>query len=111
MRSGSMASNQLKNHQSTTESYNDPLEISIETVSDLLEDAMDSRNVDVNVEEIKMAKEELFGYLDLVRNSPLATLTKIEQLIALVKKLLDDANNIHIMDYEFKCDWVLLSCF
>ena len=101
--SGSMDSNQLQNHQSTTESYNDPPEISIEAISDLLEDAMDSRNVDVNVEEIEMAKEDLFGYLDLVRNSPPATLTKIEQLIALVKKLLDHANNIHIMDYEFKC--------
>ena len=30
-------------------------------------------------------------------------MTKIEQLIALVKKLLDDANNLHIMDYEFQC--------
>ena len=65
---------------------------------------MDSRNVDVNVEEIEMVKEELFGYLDLVRNSPPATLTKTEQLIVLVKKMLDDANNIHIMDYEFMCE-------
>ena len=75
-------------------------------MSDLGEDentyAMDSHNVDVNVEQIEMTKEELFGYLDLVRNTP-ATLTKIEQLISLAKKLLDDANNLHIMDYEFTC--------
>ena len=64
---------------------------------------MDSHNVDVNVEQIEMAKEELCGYLDLVQNSPLATLTKIEQLISLFKKLLDDANNLHIIDYEFTC--------
>ena len=33
--SGSMASNQLQNHQSTIKSYNDPPEINIEAISDL----------------------------------------------------------------------------
>jgi len=30
-------------------------------------------------------------------------LTKNEQLIALVQKMLDDASNLHITDYEFTC--------
>ena len=56
--SGSMASNQLQNHKSTTESNNDPPEINIEAIFDLPEDeniiSMDSHNVDVNVEGIEL---------------------------------------------------------
>jgi hypothetical protein len=48
-----------------------------------------------------LAREELFGYLELLRNSPPATLSKTQQLIGLVKIMLDDANNLDIMDYDF----------
>jgi len=65
-----MASNQLLNHQSTTDSCNDPPETNIEAISNLGEDAnkfaMDIHNVDVNVEGLELAKEDLFGYVDLV---------------------------------------------
>lgn len=64
---------------------------------------MDSHNVDVNAKGHELAKEELFGYIDLLWNNPPSTLTNIKQLISLVKKMLDDANNLHIMDYEFTC--------
>ena len=59
-------------------------------MSDLGEDentyAMDSHNVDVNVEGLELAKEELFGCIVSLRNNPPATLTNTEQLIYLVKK-------------------------
>jgi len=47
---------------------------------------MNSHNVDVNVEGLKLAKDELFGYIDPVRKIPPPTLTNIDQLISLVKK-------------------------
>jgi len=37
----------------------------------------------------------------LLQNSPPTTLRKTEQLIGVVKKMLDDVNNIDIMDYDF----------
>jgi hypothetical protein len=58
-------------------------------------------NVDQYVEGLQLAREELFGYLELLRNNPPATWRKTQQLIGLVKKMLDDSNNIDIMDYDF----------
>jgi len=54
--------NQLLNHQSIIDSYHDPPKINIEAISDLSENAntfaMDSYNVDINVEGIELAKED-----------------------------------------------------
>ena len=48
-----------------------------------------------------MAREELFGYLKLLLNNPPSSLNKTEQLVGLVKKMLDEANDLHIMNYDF----------
>ena len=37
---------------------------------------MVDKNVDPNLEELKLGREELFGYLDMLRNSPPPTLSK-----------------------------------
>lgn len=77
----SMASNSLLKHHTVTDSYNDPSKINIEAPhlsKDANTIAMDSRNFDVNVEGLELAKEELFGYLDLIQNNPPTTLSKIE---------------------------------
>ena len=43
----------------------------------------------------------MFGYLNLLKNNHPSTLTKVEKFVGLVKKLLDKANNLHIMDFDF----------
>lgn len=81
-----------------------PPDISIEAPSlDLYANTtiMSRENVDQDVEGLQLAREEFFGYLELLRNNPLATLRKTQQFIGLVKRMLDDANNLDIMDYDF----------
>ena len=48
-----------------------------------------------------MARGKLFGFLNLLKNIPAITFRKTKQLVGLVKNLLDEANNIHIVDYDF----------
>lgn len=62
---------------------------------------MATDNVDHDVDALQLAREELFGYLKLIQNSPPVTLSKTKQMIGLVKKMLDEVNNLHILDYEF----------
>ena len=85
-------------------SFNAPPEINVE-VENLDENAnttvTSTDNVDLDDEALKLAREELFGYLQLLQNSPPATLSKTKQLVGPVKKMLDEANNLQIMDYDF----------
>lgn len=67
--------------------------------------AIDS--VDVDVEALHLARKELFNYLQLIQNNPRTTLSKTKQLIDMVKKMLDEANNLHIMDFDFTVGWML----
>jgi hypothetical protein len=97
-------SNPLLDQDATLNSFNAPPDISIEAPSldlDANTTIMARDNVDQDVEGLQLAREELFGYLELLRNNPPATLSKTQQLIGLVKRMLDDANNLDIMDYDF----------
>ena len=94
--------NPVLDHDATLASFDAPHEIEEPNIGvdrDITFMATDS--VDLDVEGLKLARDELFGYLDILKNSPLATLRNIEQLVDLVKKMLNEANNLHIMDYEF----------
>ena len=97
-------SNSLLVHDAIPNSFNAPPEISIEAPNldvDANETVMPSDNVDLDVERLQSTRDELFGYLKLLLNNPPSTLRKTEQLVGLVKKMLDEANNLHIMDYDF----------
>jgi hypothetical protein len=96
-------SNNLLDQDATLNSENAAFDISIEALSLDLDDnttIMARDNVDQDVEGLQLAREDLFGYLELLRNNPLVTLSKTQQLIGLVKRMLDDANNLDIMDYD-----------
>ena len=62
---------------------------------------MATNNVDLDVEGLKLVRDELFGYLYILKDGPPATLRKTEQLVDLVKQRLDEDNNLHIMDFDF----------
>ena len=62
---------------------------------------MATDNVDHDVDALQLSREKLFGYFQLIQNSPPVTLSKNEQMIGLVQKMLDEANNIQILDYDF----------
>jgi hypothetical protein len=97
-------SNSLLDQEETPNSLNSFHEISIEAPNvdvDASKTIISRGNVDLDVEGLNLVRDELFGYLDFLRNSPRATLRKTKQLIDLIKKMMDDANNLHIMDYDF----------
>jgi hypothetical protein len=48
-----------------------------------------------------LARDELLGYLDVLRNSPPATLTNTQEMVDLIERMLDEANNRHILDFNF----------
>ena len=58
-------------------------------------------NVDHDVDALQLSREKLFGYFQLIQNSPPITLSKNEQMIGLVQKMLDEANNLQILEYDF----------
>ena len=92
----------VPDHDTTHASFDTPHEIeapNLHVDGDITFTATDT--VDPDVEGLQLARDELFGYLDLLRNSPPSTLRKTEQLVGLVKKLLDEANTLHIMDFDF----------
>ena len=62
---------------------------------------MATNNVDNDADALQLAREELYGFFELIQNSPPDTLRKTEQMIGLVRKMLDEENNLHILDYDF----------
>ena len=100
MHSSLMESYPLLDLDTTPNTLNDAPEISIEAPN-LDAGTSTTIMVDNNAEELNLLREELFGYLDLFRNSPPSTVNKTKQLIDLAKKFVDDANDLHIMDYDF----------
>lgn len=70
-----MESEPLLDLDTTPNTLNDPHEISIEAPN---LDAYTSITImdDNNVEELNFLREDLFGYLDLFRNSPPSTVNK-----------------------------------
>ena len=97
-------SNLLLDHDAIPNSFNDPHEISVHEPNldvDANKSIMASDIVDLDVKGLQLAILDLFGYSKLLLNSPPSSLNKTEQLVGLVKKILDEANNLHIMDYDF----------
>ena len=85
-------------------SLNAPPEISINEPSHFVDaenNLMATDNVDHDVDALQLSREKFFGYFQLIQNSPPVTLSKNEQMIALVKKMLDEANKLQILDYDF----------
>ena len=58
-------------------------------------------SVDADLEALHFTREELFRYFLLIQNSPPTTLTKTKQLTGMVKKMLEESNKKHLMDFEF----------
>jgi hypothetical protein len=74
-------SNPLLDHDATPNSFNDLHELNIEAPSldaDASTTIMARDNVDQDVEGLQLAREELFGYLEFLQNSPPTTLSKNE---------------------------------
>jgi hypothetical protein len=97
-------SNSLLDHDAIPNSFNDPHEISVHEPNldvDSNKYNMASDIVDLDVEGLQLAREELFGYLKLLLNNSPSSLNRTEQLVGLVKKILDEDNDLHIIDYEF----------
>src|SRR5690606_28434765 len=83
---------------------NDPPKINIEPKNhDVDVDAtlMTTNIVDVDVETLHLSREELFNHAHLILDNSPTTLTKTNQLTNMLKKMLDEANNFHIMDFDF----------
>ena len=87
----------------TPNQLNAPFEIITEALN-LPADTIPTNIEDDNVEELGVLREELFGYIDLLRNSPPSTAKNKKKLIDLAKKIVDDANNINIRDHDFTVD-------
>ena len=58
-------------------------------------------SLDQDDEALQLARDELLGYLDVLWNSPPATLTNTQEMVDLIKRMLDEANNRHILDFNF----------
>jgi len=56
---------------------------------------------DANVEALHLAREEFFSYTNLILDNPPTNLTKTIQLTGMLKKMLDEANNLHATDFDF----------
>lgn len=62
---------------------------------------METNIIDADSKELHLSREVLFGKLQLIQNNNLTILSKMNQLISFLDKLLDDANNLNIMDFDF----------
>ena len=58
-------------------------------------------SVDQDAEALKLARERVFGYMDVLKRSPPSTLANTLKLEALIKSMIDEANNQGIMDFDF----------
>lgn len=88
----------------TPSSCNAPPKISMDEPShdvDAENTIMATNNVDNDVDALQLARQELFGYIQLIQNNPPVTLSKTEQMIGLVKRMLDEASNLSLLDYDF----------
>ena len=56
---------------------------------------------DADAKTLHLVREEMFSVLHLILDNPPTTLEKTKQLIGMLKKLSDEANNLHIMDFDF----------
>lgn len=95
-------SSPVLDHGATPTSYDTPHEIetpNLHVDGDITFTSTDS--VDPDVEGLQLARDGLFGYLDLLKNNHPSTLRKVEKFVGLVKKLLDEASNLHITDFDF----------
>lgn len=54
-----------------------------------------------DAETLHLAREELFSYTRLIFDNPPTTLAKTIQLTSMLKKMLDEANNLHVIDFDF----------
>ena len=91
----------LLHQDALANTFNDPPEISVEPQNlnvDTDTTVMVTGSLDADVDALNLARSELFSYLQLIQNSPPTTLSKTKQLTEMVKKMLDEANNLHIMD-------------
>ena len=85
-------------------SLNAPPEISRNELIHVVDDEnifMATDNVDHDLDALQLSREELFGYFQLIQNITHVTLSKNEHMISLAKKMLDESNDIHKLDYEF----------
>ena len=102
LHSGNLES--LINQDVVGNTFNDPPKISIGPQNlDVNVDTtlMDIDITDADAEAHHLANEKLFSKLELIKNNIPTSLSKKNQLIGLVDKLLEDANNLHIMDFDF----------
>jgi len=51
------------------------------------------RSVDQEDEALPLTREELLGYLDVFRNNLPTTLTNTREVVGLIKRMFDEANN------------------
>ena len=94
----------LLDDNATPCSFNEPTEITLDEPChdvDVENTIMDANSVDDDVDALQLAREELYGFFQLIQNSHPVTLRKTKQMIGLVRKMLDEANNLHILDYDF----------
>lgn len=97
-------SNPLLHQHAEDNICNDPPEINIEPQNhDVDVDAtlMATNIVDANIEALHLAREESFSYTHLILDNPPTTSTKAIQLTGMLKKMLDEANNLHVTDFDF----------
>ena len=94
----------LINQDTVGNTFNDPPEISI-AAQNLDVNAnmtlLDNDIIDADAEEQHLANENLISKLQLIQNNIPTSASKKNQLIGLVDKLLEDANNLHLMDFDF----------
>ena len=57
--------------------------------------------IDQDVEALKLSRENVFGYIDVLRKIHTYTLESTLKLEALIKFMFDEANNQQIMDFQF----------
>ena len=97
-------SNPLLHQHAEDNICNEPPEINIEPQNhdaDVDATLMATNVVDVDVEALHLAREGLFSYTHLIFDNPPTTLAKTIQLIGMLKKMLDEANNLHVTDFDF----------
>jgi len=97
-------SNPLLHQHAEDNIWNDPPKIYIEPQNhDVDVDAtlMATNIIDADVEALHLAREELFSHAHLILDNPPTTFTKTNQLTGMLKKMLDEANNLHVMDFDF----------
>ena len=92
------------NQDGVGNTFNNPPKISIGPRNLDVNANMTLMDIDItnaDAEAHHLPNEKLFNKLELIQNNIPTSLSKKNQLIGLVDKLLEDANNLHIMDCNF----------